>query len=238
MANLMTTPPDRLVLVEPMLHRGGGNAGMFDQMARWGWPVGADELARWREPPTGQGPAERAGLVLASRLVRLARWGVKEVDPTAHRPGIAVLRPRRLIVLVRDVRDVTLSYLEKFRREGRRDFGGELLWRVVQGTRVLTRLADGSRRGRSLRIVRYEDFVTSAAERAALARWLDWPLDGDPDRNLDLYRRAYEIERHGGVVSPVSVGRRTRATDPADAALIARIGDFLGGYQRRFGYEP
>ena len=236
-ANLMTTPPDRLVLVEPLLHRGGGNAGMFDQMARWGWPVGAGDLARWREPTTGQSPVDRAAAVLAGLLAGLARWGVKEVDPTAHRPGIALLRPKRVIVLVRDIRDVMLSYMEKFRREGRSDFGGDLLRRLAEGTRVLTWLADGLGAGGPLRIVRYEDFVASADERATLARWLDWPLDGDPDRNLDLYRRTYEIERHRGIVSPVSVGRRARAASSADAALVARIGDLLAGYQRRFGYE-
>jgi hypothetical protein len=237
-ANLMTTPPDRLVLVEPMLHRGGGNAGMFDQMASWGWRVGADELARWRKPPPGQSPAERASAVLADRLAGLARWGVKEVDPVCHLPSIALLRPKRVIVLVRDIRDVMLSFMEKFQQEGRSSFSGELLQRVVHGAQVLTWLADGQCGGGPRRIVRYEDFVASAAERAALAHWLDWPLDGDPDRNLDLYRRGYEIERHRGAVSQASVGRHARVAGSADGVLVARMGKFLSGYQRQFGYGP
>jgi hypothetical protein len=236
-ANLMTTPPDRLVLVETQLHRGGGYAGMFDQMARWGWQVGADELARWQKPPPGQSPAERAAAVLADRLIGLARWGVKEVDPTAHKPGIALLRPKRVIVLVRDIRDVMLSFVEKFQREGRSDYSGEIRWRLIDGARVMTWLADGQCGGGPMRIVRYEDFVASADERAALARWLDWPLDGDPDRNLDLYRRNYEIERHRGVVSQVSVGRRAQVAGTATGVLVARMGEFLARYQRRFGYN-
>jgi len=229
-ANLLTMPPHRLVLVEPKLHR-GGTAGMFHQMERFGCPVGVDELARWRAPPPEQSPAERAAMVLADRLARLARWGVKEVDPMAHQDEIAMLRPKQVVVVVRDIRDVMLSYVEKFRREGRSDFG-EVFWRLCEGTKALTRLADGLGTSTPLRVVRYEDFAASVDERAALARWLDWPLDGDPDSNLDIYGRHYEIARHGGVVSQVSVGRRQAASLEA----VDRIGDFLGAYQQRFGY--
>lgn len=231
LANLLTTPPNRFVLVEPQLHLGEGNAWMFEQLDRFGWSVGTEEIDLWRSLP----PERRVSTFLYPRLTTLEKWGVKEVDPKAHLPSLATLRPRKVIILVRNVRDVIISYIEKYRREGKTDYGAELLNFLVESTNMLIHLTE-TLNYQQMRVVRYEDFVTSERERAAVSRWLGWPLDGDPNRNLDLYKRTFEIERHNGEISSVSVNRHAAMKLQDSSDIINNVAEYLSSFQKSFNY--
>jgi hypothetical protein len=233
---MMTMPPKHLVLVEPMLHLGDGNSRFLDQLARFGWPD--EEIVRYRSAGISAGSHRLMDALLSNRLARLERWGVKEVVPAVHRVNINLLRPSRIVVLVRDIRDVALSYIEKFEHEGRPSPTPELLSRLLAGTTAQMSLADDHETGQPVRVVRYEDLVSSAEERSSLGAWLDWPLEGDPTRGLMQYRRTYEVGRHGGAISARSVGRHKAISARANQPLVDGLAQMMRSYQRRFGYMP
>lgn len=231
LANLLSCPPNRWILVEPGLHHPRPSSGLPIQISRFLAASGAD-------------PAGRAAATLTSRrqildqladcLPRLEAWGIKEVGPE-HDTAITALRPRKTVILVRDVRDVLLSFLEHQNR---------LLgchWAHLSHLEYLSDCCTAlaalcERDDPNTRICRYEDLVSSPNERNALADWLSWPLDGDIDRNLDLYYREYEIARHCGEVSINSVGRYSREQPSINATLVRQLGMLYDDFNGKFGY--
>jgi hypothetical protein len=235
LANLLTTPPDRWLLVEPRFADASTGRDVLAQAAAFGMSVAPDEwLPRPAETPQG-----RIVRVFGERLRSLRRWGLKEVRPNLLEPTLKRLRPKRVVVLVRDLRDVALSLYEKTLREAHPDRGDAWLrgYLTEAPTGVLA-LADAAP-DPNRRIVRYEDLVADEGYRRDLGAWLDWPLDGRPDRNLaDLFGRGREVALHDGAVTKRSLHRHGGAELSAAARDLvewahARFPDF----QRRFGYD-
>ncbi|MEX4010446.1 hypothetical protein [Neoaquamicrobium sediminum] len=231
LANLLTTPPKRWVMVEPWFVNGLFNRFIRDRAAEFGWPI---DVQHWHLPAPMRTRAaflERYRSFLAPKLNELERWGAKGVRADFHIPTITTINPRNMIVLVRDLRQVSLSLLEKNHRQGKKEEENrrwvELY--VAENAQSLLKLCE-IKLVDALRVVRYEDVSRSASEKRAIETWLDWPMDGDEFANLEDFGRGYEVERH---TSPELVERQL----PSGADdFVAKICEQNSSYQDRFGY--
>ena len=75
LANLLTTPPDRWVIIEPGLTRDGVGEHVLEQARRFGPPVAVSD-AQWR---AGDREPGWAICSIGPGLSSLRGWGVKEV---------------------------------------------------------------------------------------------------------------------------------------------------------------
>jgi hypothetical protein len=237
LANLLTSPPNRWVLVEPGITRGGMGEVVRQEAGLFGWKY---ERNVWHEQETSE---ERFARVLYGRLKQLDRWGVKEVNMHGIADLISTYRPRHIVISVRDIRACAISVRQKEDLQG--TIAGQALvpksdeWlqrRLLDGAEAALRLANEPPQGSKVTVVRYEDFVASADARASLARTLDWPLDGDPSSTLDLFGRSYEVQRHGNNVGMSSVSRWRRETEPEMLAFAEGLAADAARYQAAFGY--
>jgi hypothetical protein len=238
LANLLTSPPDRWVLVEPGITRGGMGEVVRQEAALFGWQY---ERSVWHEQESSE---QRFNRLLHGRLEQLERWGVKEVNMQGIADLISIYRPRHIVISVRDIRACAISVRHKEELQG--TVVGQAMvpktdeWlqrRLTDGAEAALRLVNEPPPGSKVTVVRYEDFVASADARASLARTLDWPLDGDPSSTLDLFGRSYEVERHGGHIGTSSVSRWREETAPEMLAFADGIATEVADYQRQFGYS-
>jgi hypothetical protein len=236
LCNLLTSPPRRLALVEPWLHLGAKSKTLLQQLQRFGFDVSEED---WKVSGKGTADEEstedRLERLISPLLATLDRWAVKEVRPDFHDENIALLKPRKTLVLVRDIRDVVLSLLEKQARNPRE--GYDEAWvrdYIVKAARSAENLAPSA--GAASRVVRYEDLVSKPELRRDLSQWLDWPMTGAATANMDLYGREYERQRHAGSVSTVSVNRHHRETKKDGLDLANEMSRIVSSYQRVFRY--
>lgn len=236
LANLLTTPPSRWVLVEPWFPMGASSPHLLQQMRRFGFEVADADWQRDRQAATAEARRFRLARLFGERLAGLERWGIKEIRPGLHEATVELIRPARVVLQVRDLRDVALSFVEKFARTPTTRYDHAWARHYIRiAAAALVRLRQRLPAER-LRVVRYEQLVASPAERRALADWLDWLLDGEQDRNLDLFQRAYEIDRHGGALTETSVRRHEREPSDGDRAFADRVAGENTRYQAEFGY--
>ena len=232
LANLLTNPPHSWVMVEPWFVNGAFNASVKRGAAELGWPL---DDRYWRLPTQGKTHdafLERYRNFLAPRLRTLTRWGVKEVRPEFHEPTIATINPKRIIILVRNMRDVASSLLEKQLRQGTLAERG-YQWTAEycrSSAESLMRLHDRLPAER-IRVVRYEDLTAHPDKRSELEEWLDWPMAGNPSTFLVELGRGYEIERHANPGAAVE-----RQLPEGAGAVIKRICAENASYGRHFGY--
>lgn len=237
LANLLTSPPNRWVLVEPGITRGGMGEVVRREAGLFGWHY---ERGDWHEQETS---GERFARLLHERLKQLDRWGVKEVNMHGIADLISTYRPRHIVVCVRDIRACAISVRQKEDLQG--TIAGQAMvpktdeWlqqRLLDGAGAALRLVTTPPAESQVTVVRYEDFVASADARASLARTLDWPLEGDPSSTLDLFGRSYEVERHGSSIGTSSVSRWREESEPELRTFADEVAHHGADYQRQFGY--
>lgn len=233
LANLLTTPPDRWIIVEPGVTR----AGMDDQTRRQAVAFGFEiRPAEWCSASDHEEPEARFDRVLAPRVATLQKWGIKEVNPRGWSRLIEKFKPRCIIFAVRDITDATLSAHRKLAVQRRPDQDDNWLYqRMTESASALVKTMDqipASRR----RVARFEDLVSSSTLREELSRWLDWPMDGDPTRGLVNYGREEEASMHGGAVTARSLMRERQNEPPERLAFADRVRCSCVTFQARFGY--
>ena len=232
-ANWLTLPPDQIVLIEPFLFSLANppmlriqleNLNLAVSDAEWDYPD-----ATWQD---------RFARLFAPRLAG-KRWALKEVLTIEHERVIAALVPQRVVVTVRDIRDIAASFLEKHKIQNNlhrfdHEWVHAYCLRETEGIVALCDQLDAA--GTPWRAVRYEDFTASAAERAALAAFVGWPAGGDVARHLDRLDRGFETDRHGGGINAASRRWEDRVLDADERALAETIAQSCAAYRARFGY--
>jgi hypothetical protein len=234
LANLLTTPPNRWLIVEPRFANATTGRDVLEQARLFGINIDDTE---W-PPQEGESSGQRITRVFRKRILDLQKWGLKEVRRDVILQTIDHLRPKHTIVLVRDLRDVAVSLYEKSVRDNNPRYDDEWLRNYLTEAPAGILEAVDALATHDHRVVRYEDLVSDDTLRDDLAQWLDWPLDGQPERNLaSIYQRAREVELHAGAVTNISVGRY-RSADISTAAR--EIADWAHHrtpeFQQRFGY--
>ncbi|WP_169793700.1 sulfotransferase [Novosphingobium fuchskuhlense] len=232
-ANWLTRPPGEIVLIEPflfalenpaMLHRQFADLGMAASPAEWS-AYDADWQARFAR-------------LFAPRLAG-RRWAVKEVLGEEHRRLIAAFAPPRVVITVRDIDAIAASFLEKHRRQGNRhrfDAGWVADYCRRETALVMALRGELEAQGTPHRVVRYEDFIASGAERAALAAFVGWTGEGDVGRHLAGLGRGFEAERHGEGVGNAAPSLAARGLDAEECALVQAISEDCAVYRAAFGY--
>jgi hypothetical protein len=236
LANMLTQPPSHCVLVEPWLPKGRQGPKLLEQLRRFGVPI-SDSSSINSKRGSEADSQRRIERLLDEMLGGLSHWGIKEVRPEMHFPTLKMVTPEMIILQVRNIRDVTLSLIEKHARGSDRRYNLEWTRKYIcTAASTIVKLRRSVEKTR-FRIIRYEDFVTSAKARQELEEWLQWPLDGDPGRNLDLFDRYYESERHGKSIGRSSVDRWKREFDPIKVNFANEMADCNRDYQSEFCYE-
>jgi hypothetical protein len=233
LCNWLASPPNRLVFHEPFFLRPQNSRLLRIQLDELGMAVSDEDWAERDETP-----AQRFERLMAPRL-QGRRWGLKEVLCEEHVRILDALAPARVLITVRNIADVALSFFEKHRVQGNLDrFSDEWVERYCISESA--GLVDYHRllhaRAIPHHVVRYEDFIAADAERAAVARFVGWPGGGRTGDHLAAFDRAFEVERHGRSVSDQIRSREHRSLDLTQLRLSDIIAEQCADYQVEFGY--
>lgn len=210
LANLLTVPEERRwCAVEPGSFGGAKQARIFNRAKRLGWTLPGNSTEDVRE-----------------FLSTLDRFGVKEVHEGQTGGALKAFRFQRIVACVRDARDIAVSLMDPRFVHQRRPVTAQGMARLTG--RYLAHFLKW-RKEHDVIVVRYEDLVRSESYRDVLGETLDWPLEGDPNRNLGLYRRG--DEKRAGVFS-----RRTPADREQHRSFLDEVHSVCADYQEHFGY--
>lgn len=232
-ANWLTDPPARVVLIEPSLFALRNPDMVRAQLPAFGAP--ADD-AEWTFPDADW--RARFHRLFAPRLAG-RRWALKEVLVEECRRVMAAFAPPRVVVTVRDIGAIAASFFEKHRIQNNRhrfDAGWVAAYCRRESAAMVALCEGMAREGLPHHVVRYDDFVASAEVRAALAAFVGWPGGGDPQRHLGALGRGFEAERHAGGIGTRSPALPERALEPDELALIPGIVADCAAYQEAFGF--
>lgn len=218
-ANWLSVPAlGQFVFVEPNLTQ-GVSALLITQMERFGLEtsvVGGHTLASFAAAMAGK------------------RWGIKEVKGELHRYVGDSIRPRRVVITVRDIEEVYLSLVEKHRVQGVED-RFDLAWSAGYCVRESAYLLELSLAHPDYHVVRYHEFVESPAARERLTAATGFVGGGIVDLNFDLFNRSHESGIYQG---RIAARNRPYLTIRKDDARAAReVAARCAGYQEHFGYK-
>lgn len=237
-ANWLTEPPERIVLIEPFLFALRNPDMVRAQFDGLDMPVSD---ADWDGPEPGTPDTDWQERFRRIFLPRLSgrQWALKEVLNLEHERVIETFAPPRVIVTVRDIRDVATSFIEKHRIqniEQRFDHRWVRDYCLRETAQIVALCRSLSNRGTAWRSVRYEDFIASQQEREDVAGFVGWPGGGDVARHYDRLRRGFEVERNGSGINARARRREERDLTAADLALVDQIADGCADFQSFFGY--
>lgn len=233
LGNWLSLPPRQLVFNEPFFTRPANSRLLRIQLANFGMPATDVE---WQQPATS-GP-ERFRSLMTERL-RGRRWAFKEVLCEEHAKVLRDFDPPRIIITVRNVTDVALSFFEKHRlQDNLARFGDD--WVVdycVRETEGLLRLERHLlSSGRAYQVVRYEELTRSADVQRSVAAFVEWDSGGSVNAHLRDFDRDFEVERHGSEITSSIRTAQRRNLGPELQRLAREISERCIEFQRRFNY--
>ncbi len=219
-SNMLTLPPMQQILVEPSAYAFGMNK--FNLLE--------DSKARDRYLDT-------CNSMLGFQLSKPEKWGVKEVHPACHFGAIELLEPKIVLLLVRDIRAVFLSLLEKHRIQNAENIFSKA-WTIDYCEKASTALSNFRRSevGRDAITLRYEDFLATNNSHFDLGAKLGWSASGDPFRGFAEYDRLYEIERNANKKRSPFLAACSRGFSIETDEEAEILGLSCAEYQRMFGY--
>ncbi|GJD76782.1 hypothetical protein [Methylobacterium goesingense] len=213
LANMMTFLPEQNVLVEPTAHTFGFNE----------WDI--------IKNPQDESKFLKYYLSLTNTSNKI---GIKEVIPKSHKAIINILHPRIILILVRNIEDVYLSFTEKHIKQNSVSiFPSE--WVEEYCIKSSEELLNIHKSYDNVVIIRFEDFFWSIHERKRFIAKTGWNLEGSPFKNFTNYDRLYEVERN---VFPrdKSLSPLERNIENIEQEKSKIIGTKCLTYQSFFGY--
>ena len=234
LCNWLCRPPEQLVFNEPFFLRTTNPRLLRIQLTDFGMAAGEQEWCQ--EDASG---LERFRRLMAPRL-RRRKWAMKEVLCEEHARVVAAFAPPRVIITVRNIVDVALSFFEKHRAQNNLDrFSDEWVraYCVREAAGILHLRGALAGAGTPTRVARYEDFTRSANDRAGIAEFVGWRPGETTDRHLASFDRGFEVERHGSSFSGHLRTRSQRSLDQLHKTLAEEIGEECQAYQASFGYS-
>jgi hypothetical protein len=233
-ANWLTDPPARVVLIEPSFFALRNPNMVRVQLPEFSEPASDDE---WMYPDTDW--LARFNRLFAPRLAG-RHWALKEVLVAESQRVIEAFAPQRVVVTVRDIGAIAASFFEKHRRQNNRDRfdTGWVKTYCRRESAAMVALCEAmAAQELPCHVVRYDDFVASPAVRARLAAFVDWPGGGFPQRHFGKLGRAFETERHTSGISTRAPSLPERALEPDELALLPAILADCAEYQEYFGFS-
>lgn len=239
-ADLLSVPGRSLIISEPDLYAWQPRtvARVCDTMAEWGLIDHDVSLERGDHKMF----MPRFMDALVPRLATLDCWGIKQVNFANWRHLMRAFEPGKLILCVRDLRDIVLSSLDLMHRQLLAFPGGRhardeawVVARLVHGAHELMTMRDMAHM-----VVRYEDIVSDPDQRAAVAAHAGVAGLGRERPNLrrePAARAQWERGKHGDAISDRSVGRYNREPAGPTKFLAEWVWRLLPAYSEAFGYE-
>jgi hypothetical protein len=234
LGNWLTRPPDQLVFNEPFFSRLENSRLLRIQLAAFGMAADDDEWERRDESANA-----RFTRLMATRLEG-RRWAFKEVLSKEHRRSLELFAPPKIIITVRNIVDVALSFFEKHRAQQNLErFGDDWVtgYCADESTGILNFKRRLEAEAVPLKVVRYEDFVRSEQERRSVEEFVGWEGGGDTASNFNDFDRGFEIARHGTEISDRVRQVDERALGARELGLATALGDRCREYQLHFGYD-
>jgi len=234
LCNILTREPDQIMFIEPKFHTPPYRNILKPQLAQYGMEFDESKMAAVQDLP----PDQVLETLLGAHL-RPIKWGFKEVQCSEHRRVVDLFAPTNILVNVRHIFNIALSFFEKHRRQDNQDrfpasWVRDYCLRETQG--LVGFCQDLAQQRIAYRVVRYEDFMTDPQERKALGDHLGWHYGESPDRFLTNLDRGFEVRRHAA-----GRFRETSLADRGSSALEIRyaceIEELCAQYQAFFGYQ-
>ncbi len=240
LSDLLTLRGECLILSEPNI-LGRWSPTVVERMHRLALNFGLDPgpaVPREKDWPSYGAYFDK---IMLPQLERLPRWGTKYVDLVDWRPTIGHYRPQRLILTVRDIRDVAISSIDRIARLQLAFYGRRFLRDEAW---VLSHLAFNVHELMALRelphlLVRYEDMASDPSMRQRIADFVGVQQLSERRENLAAggMARQWELAKHGDGISTRSVGRYREEPWGPVKALAERVWRLLPEYSETFGYE-
>lgn len=233
LCNWLTRPPRQLVFIEPFFMRTSNPRLLRIQLAHFGMPASDCEWTR-----EDQTAAARFQRLMGARLEQ-RRWAFKEVLCEEHFRVLDAFAPPRVVITVRDIADVALSFFEKHRLQQnlhRFDDQWVVDYCLREGSGILDFIDRLQDRKIPFLILRYEDFTRSEQARRDAAAFVGWEGGGAIDTHLREFDREFEVHRHGSTISGSLRHRTGRELDKEAFDLADSIAQRLGSYQAAFRY--
>jgi len=240
-ADLLTVRGRSLVLGEPNL-LGNWNVGQTRRMHAL---VEAFGMEAEPPPPPGTYPRNedyfRAAIL--PKLMTLDWWGIKYVDLHGLEAVFRRFPPKRLVLCVRDIRDVTISAFELVERmalafDDHKHMRDEA-WIFSRLAYTIHELM-GLRRHPHI-VVRYEDLATQPDTiKEELRTYMEMDALGDERINLmieDPSRKQWETEKHSEGITAKSLGRFANEPNGPARRLAERLWRMFPEYSMAFDYE-
>jgi len=234
LCNILTRQPEQIVFIEPKFHTPPYRKMLTPQLLQFGMEISE---SRYKQAQ-GLAPIAMLDQLLGAQL-RPIKWGFKEVQCSEHQRVLEVFNPAHILVSVRHIFSIALSFMEKHRRqgnEGQYPPAWVLDYCVQESLGLVLFCQHLSAIGHPFSVVRYEDFTQDPHFRAALERSLGWKFGDKPMRFLDGFNRGFEANRHEGRrFREPSIAERNLTSEHVGLANDIEIR--CAGYQRYFGYD-
>lgn len=234
LCNVLTCEPDQIVFIEPKFHTPPYRNMLMPQLLQYGMEISENQ----HKQAQGLAPLAMLDRLLGPQL-RPIKWGFKEVQCSEHQRVLEAFDPTHILVSVRNIFNITLSFMEKHRRQGNEDLfppSWVLDYCLRESLGLVQFCQHLSVTGHSFSIVRYEDFTQNPHFRATLEKALGWKFGDKSDRFMDGFNRTFEARRHKGRgFREPSVAERNLTQE--HVGLARAIETRCAEYQHYFGYD-
>lgn len=235
MAELLSDPPACFVFREPRLPLGrlllGKTGDPKATLARCGLDVGSVSRSMAELPPDEA--VERFRAFWEESAGRIGQLGVKEIMHEGWERVSRAFPAMKVVITVRDPRDIFLSMWhkrERLERRGRRWMEPEVLAEDVnRESRHLEEIASRHEH----RVVRYEEFCRDPGAIDAVRRFAE-----SPARGMGLLGRtsSWNAGAHGTALGTSRIDLWKRESDPQARTLCEKAWRLMAPYARTWGY--
>ena len=204
LCDLYSRYPSHWLMNEPWIVRGSYGVVQLERIRRFGFDVAEED---WSCKIDGESDLDRFYRVYSRMIEGLEFFGAKEVRCEFHEGYFRLMRPKRVLVLVRDIRDVIISLIEKILIENKDGYDTHFVTEyLTRNCRGLIEFYDSIRDG-DVEVLKYEEFCVSEARRRQIDCFIGHERVERIPKAGNLSARPWEIERHGLGVSDKSVNR-------------------------------
>lgn len=243
LADLLTSKDTSLILIEPILMNTrieATGAELFEfekimkQLNHFGFDVST--MSYWDKSkfPTF---VQFFYSNIYPLLSRLKLWGVKMIDFDDWEGFLTAFQPQKLILTVRDIRDIVISAFDLAIRLNQK-FGVVVDEAWIERKTLFSCKAIMHMAGIPHLLVRYEDLCSNPDLHLEIAQYAGINnLSNNRSSFENISHRSYELKKHKSSFSTISINRY-RSEPPGHVLELAnRIWRLYPEYSARFGYE-
>lgn len=235
LANLLTDLPRSYIFREPRI--GLGKLRIRPDAAQAFAPTGVDVIAAkkaMRDLPR-DAALERFAALIEELAPHVEQLGIKEITHTGHEDVSRIFPAMRVVVTVRDVRDI---YLSLYHRRKELLTRGKLWFETQTLLPYLREQAEALAALQSRHdhlVIRYEDLCTDPSLVEKVREFVASPVTGEGNLRGGADRK--DLSKHGGAIDRTRVGLFAQETDEIARHNATYLFEEMADYNRRYGYR-